>query len=342
MVSIVVPVYNMGQFLSRAIDSFLMQSEKRIEIIICNNNSTDDTESIVQSYDDTRIVYIRHDTNIGMVNNFNSGLKVARGKYIIFISCDEFLIGEDSLSRRVDLLESDHEVDLVWCGYDFETDAGEIVSFDLKWPEQNIMPAPLTIDALFKDKEATNFRVTTVLFRRQLLAVNNYSNPVFHSGDMYVVLIWLMYSRNAAFISDVLHRSFMHLEHKHDFFGRVSPYLGERDFLLIRFIDEWKSRLIAMNLPIMRYEIILLNRMIGLLPTMATTEFSNFFNYFFFIANRYIVLIVKILSSIISYPLYWFLRLSRTMYLKTRKKLSKSKILRKLLNKKIPPALNHD
>lgn len=333
IVSIIVPVYNMGKFLQRAIDSFLSQSEKRIEIIICNNNSTDNTESIVHSYKDDRIIYIHHDTNIGMVSNFNSGLKIARGKYITLVSCDEFFIGEDSLSRRLELLESNREIDLVWCGYDFETDHGEIVSFKLKWPKQNVLTAPEAIDALLMDKLATNFRITTVLFRRKILVVTNYIIPLFHSGDLFVFLTWLMHSRNAAFISDVLQRSYMHLEHKHDFFGRLSPYLGERDFFLIKFIDEWRSRLIAMGLPIRKYELTVLMRMTKLFPKMAEIEFSNFSHYFYFVIYRYICLGFKTASLIISYPAYTFLRVLRLAYLRLRRKLSKSITLRKILKK---------
>ena len=333
IVSIIVPVYNMGKFLERSIDSFLSQSEKRIEIIICNNNSTDNTELIVNSYKDDRIIFINHETNIGMINNFNSGLGIARGKYITLVSCDEFCIGEDSLSRRLELLESNREIDLVWCGYDFEKDDGNIVSFELKWPKKNILTAPEAIDAVFMDKQATNFRITTVLFRREILSIINYRMPLVHSGDLPIVLTWLLHSRNAAYISDVLHRSYMHSDHKHDFFERVGSYLGERDFLLIRFIDEWRPRLIAMNLPIIKYELTLLMRMTRLLPRMSLTESSNFSNYSYFTFTRYIALGFRTVSLLILYPSYILLGVLQRTYLRVRGKLSQSRVLRKIFKK---------
>ncbi len=116
LVSIIVPVYNMGRFLPRAIESFLSQSLKDFEIIICDNNSTDNTSEIVRRYHDERIRYIKNDSNIGMVANFNNGLSEARGKYITLISCDEFMLNPDSLQRRVALLEKGIGIDFVWCG----------------------------------------------------------------------------------------------------------------------------------------------------------------------------------------------------------------------------------
>jgi glycosyltransferase involved in cell wall biosynthesis len=60
-VSIILPTYNGSKYLRQAIDSCLKQTYKNIELIIVDDGSTDGSPKIIRSYNDSRIIYIRHE-----------------------------------------------------------------------------------------------------------------------------------------------------------------------------------------------------------------------------------------------------------------------------------------
>lgn len=91
-VSIIVPVYNTQKFLNRALDSILAQSEDKLELIIIDDGSTDNSGNICDNYarKDTRIKVI-HQNNQGVSAARNQGLDAASGKYIMFADSDDEL-----------------------------------------------------------------------------------------------------------------------------------------------------------------------------------------------------------------------------------------------------------
>ena len=92
LVSIIVPVYNMRQYLQKCVDSLTKQSYKNIEIILVNDGSTDDSGALCDecAKKDARIRVI-HKSNGGLSSARNAGLDIARGDYISFVDSDDFL-----------------------------------------------------------------------------------------------------------------------------------------------------------------------------------------------------------------------------------------------------------
>ena len=90
--TVIIPAYNSGKTISRAIDSVLLQSVKDFEILIIDDASGDDTVEIVGKYaeDDARIRLYQQNTNRGAGIARSEGLKLARGKYIAFLDADDF------------------------------------------------------------------------------------------------------------------------------------------------------------------------------------------------------------------------------------------------------------
>ncbi|MCT7990061.1 glycosyltransferase family 2 protein [Laspinema olomoucense] len=90
-VSIGMPVYNGARFLQEALDSLLAQTFTDFELIISDNASTDETETICHKYakQDARICYIQQSKNIGAAANFQFVLEQARGEYFMWFACDD-------------------------------------------------------------------------------------------------------------------------------------------------------------------------------------------------------------------------------------------------------------
>lgn len=88
-ISVVMPAYNAEKYITEAIDSILNQTYTDFEFIIINDGSTDNTEDIILSYKDERIVYLKNEKNSGIVYTLNRGLDVARGEYIARMDSDD-------------------------------------------------------------------------------------------------------------------------------------------------------------------------------------------------------------------------------------------------------------
>ena len=89
-VSIIVPVYNTSKYLNSCIKSLLQQTLEDIEIILINDGSTDESESIIKKYKDKRIKYISK-KNEGIGKTRNLGIDTATGEYLSFIDSDDYI-----------------------------------------------------------------------------------------------------------------------------------------------------------------------------------------------------------------------------------------------------------
>jgi glycosyltransferase involved in cell wall biosynthesis len=90
-VSIGMPVYNAEDYIREAIDSLLNQSFQDFELIISDNASIDGTGEICRAYmkEDKRVRYIRQQTNIGVIENFQFVLNEAKGQYFMWAAGDD-------------------------------------------------------------------------------------------------------------------------------------------------------------------------------------------------------------------------------------------------------------
>jgi glycosyltransferase involved in cell wall biosynthesis len=92
MVSICIPVFNGENFLANCINSILEQDYDNFEILIVDNCSTDSTRSIIVSYEDNRIRYIKNEFNIGSLKNFSKCIENAIGDYFVLLPHDDILL----------------------------------------------------------------------------------------------------------------------------------------------------------------------------------------------------------------------------------------------------------
>jgi glycosyltransferase involved in cell wall biosynthesis len=87
LVSVIIPVYNGAKFIKEAIESIFKQNYDPMEIIVIDDGSTDDTSSIVQSFQDIR--YIRQD-NLGCAAARNNGITESTGELLAFLDADDY------------------------------------------------------------------------------------------------------------------------------------------------------------------------------------------------------------------------------------------------------------
>ncbi len=91
--SIIVPVYNVSNYVKECIESLLDIQNNKIEIIVVDDGSTDDSLTIIESFCDNRIKVIKkHNTGYG--DSMNSGIRAAKGEYIAFLESDDKAVPE--------------------------------------------------------------------------------------------------------------------------------------------------------------------------------------------------------------------------------------------------------
>jgi glycosyltransferase involved in cell wall biosynthesis len=99
--SIIISVYNLEKYISKAIDSVLSQNFNNYEIIIINDGSTDNTWSILEQYaiSHDNINIVNNEKNIGLGASRNVGLSICKGQYILFLDGDDYLYDNSTLER---------------------------------------------------------------------------------------------------------------------------------------------------------------------------------------------------------------------------------------------------
>ena len=97
LVTILMPVYNGGEYLLSSIESILKQTYRDFEFLIINDCSTDNSMEIVRSFNDARIVMHSNSLNMGQTKSLNVGLRIAKGRYIVVNDADDL-----SLPQRIE------------------------------------------------------------------------------------------------------------------------------------------------------------------------------------------------------------------------------------------------
>lgn len=177
-ITILIPTYNRSSYLEKAIQSALSQSYTNIAVVVSDNASTDDTETVSAKYvHDHRFTYFRHPENIGMVRNWRYALdNIIDSEYVLILSDDDELIDDDYLKAVSALLER-NECDLVFSN-------GKIAYVDkdcFEIMEQNFSDGIQDGDLLALSKESIKpqaFTLCNVVFKVDTLKkLNAFNNP---------------------------------------------------------------------------------------------------------------------------------------------------------------------
>lgn len=118
-VSVIISTHNRCKLLPRAIESVLGQNYQDFELLIVSDGSSDDTEAIVNLYNDKRLRFFQHEASKGASAARNTGLQASTGEYIAFLDDDDEWL-PTKLQKQVQLLLSVSEnVGLVYCWMDY-------------------------------------------------------------------------------------------------------------------------------------------------------------------------------------------------------------------------------
>lgn len=112
-ISVLIPTYNYAQYLDEAVQSVINQTYQDFELIVIDNNSSDNTAYVLSKYENNpKIKIITNNKNIGMAQNWNKCILESSGEYIKFLNADDFLESR-CLEKLAKVLDDDLSISLV-------------------------------------------------------------------------------------------------------------------------------------------------------------------------------------------------------------------------------------
>ncbi|MBQ9118860.1 MAG: glycosyltransferase [Lachnospiraceae bacterium] len=155
LITIIVPVYKVEEYIHRCVDSLLRQTYPNLEIILVDDGSPDNCPVICDEYaaKDDRILVI-HKENGGLSDARNAGLEVAKGKYIGFVDSDDYV--QDDMYEKLYRAAVKCRADIVVCG--LYTEQGEkLVMEEAPRDEMKILSGEEAQLLLLQDKDMKNY-----------------------------------------------------------------------------------------------------------------------------------------------------------------------------------------
>lgn len=164
LISIIVPIYNVQDYLPRCMESILSQSYDNIEVLLVDDGSTDDSGKIVDQYaaKDSRVRAF-HQRNQGISAARNCGLDAMSGDYVMFVDGDDFV--EKDYCRDAVSMALEHQVDIVAFG------------FNKYWPHRDTYTPLKTREPRLMDRETA---IKELIVRRDVM-FNYIWNKIFAS-----------------------------------------------------------------------------------------------------------------------------------------------------------------
>ena len=117
LVSFIIATYNRANYICEAVRSILKQKYTNIEVIVIDDDSTDNTCELLKNAFKDRIIYYSNSKNMGPAFSRNIGLDFAKGKYIGLLDSDDILYDENHTQIAVDVMENDAEISIFSCDF---------------------------------------------------------------------------------------------------------------------------------------------------------------------------------------------------------------------------------
>jgi glycosyltransferase involved in cell wall biosynthesis len=171
MISFGIPVRNGARFIRRALESLEAQDFHDFEVIVCDNQSTDETGDIVKEFArrDPRFRYCLNETNIGQLDNFNRVFRLSSGRYFRWVGVDDWL--EPSCARRcVEALETSPDCIGVFTYWKKADDEGnqEIVTYK-RHPVESRLLLPRMTSMLWQQQIPIGIDTVYSILRRSMV-----------------------------------------------------------------------------------------------------------------------------------------------------------------------------
>jgi glycosyltransferase involved in cell wall biosynthesis len=180
-ISVLIPLYNMENFIAQAIESVLEQTFSDLELIIVDNCSTDRSITIARHYEsDKRVKIFQNSENIGAVRNWNQCMLYASGEYLKFLFADDYF-KKNALEEFIKPFEADQSVSLVIAPREFLFDNGSMTKYPLSF--SGFKKGSDVIKEIFFSDNILG-EPTFIMFRKKDMNIGLFNIHIVWSGDI--------------------------------------------------------------------------------------------------------------------------------------------------------------
>jgi len=121
--SVVIPTYNCAEFLERALKTVFSQTYQNFEVIVVDNSSTDNTNNVLKSFADNRLIVIKVNNHGNIAYSRNKGIRISKGNWVAFLDSDD-VWKTNKLEKAKDAINHNPQFILV-CHDEWHVDNGE-------------------------------------------------------------------------------------------------------------------------------------------------------------------------------------------------------------------------
>jgi len=205
-VTVLMPVYNGEKYLHEAIESILNQTFTDFEFLIINDGSTDNSISIIESYNDSRIRLINNEKNLGLIDTLNNGIDLAKGEYIARMDCDDISLLK-RLEKQIDFLKKNPSACLVATHIALIDENGNSVGY---WSEDMKTVSISQIKSMIPEENCIAH--PTVMIKKEVVKAIKYNKAFKHNEDWGLWLTLLSQGYALAKVDEPLLKYRIHSE----------------------------------------------------------------------------------------------------------------------------------
>ncbi len=209
-ISIIIPVYNVEEYLRECLDSVLNQDFTDIELVCIDDCSTDGSLAILLDYKekDKRIIVVENRNNIGLGATRNVGIDIAQGEYLYFLDSDDYLYSSDAL-RKMHLVAEKNDLEMLCFSSKTIVEDDSLIGKNFDANKKHMYPSIMSgIDSFVELVDHNEYRspVWTYLYSRRFIVDNRilFFTDMAHE-DLSFSFRAHLNAKRVRIISDVLH-----------------------------------------------------------------------------------------------------------------------------------------
>lgn len=203
-ISVIIPIYNVGEYLSRCLSSVSYQSFKDFEVIMVDDSSTDNSPQIAtefeNKYPNFRLV---HNPSKGVSSARNLGVSLARGEYVAFVDSDDYI--DVNYLKYLYTSAKENDADVVHCNYGlYYIESGLVRPVIIRKPRVKIMSNLEMAEHTISDFCMRSY-LWNKLWRKSLFTDNNITFPEMRYEDIATTSRLLYFANKGVVINKVLY-----------------------------------------------------------------------------------------------------------------------------------------
>lgn len=245
------PTYNVESFISECIDSILCQTVQADEILVIDDCSTDKTVSIVESFQNEKIILVKKDKKRGLINSLNLGFLMAKGKYIARVDGDD-INHKSRFEKQLNVLLNNNQIKACGSWLACFGDSEKVIKHleyhdDIK--SQLLLTCSMSLGCVMLEKEAySDFKFNDVMLHVEdydFWAQSIFSNKVYNIQE--VLYYYRIHEKQVS-------TTFKKIQLKNDFRIRLSLF-KKLNYCLDTYSDSFIDKILNSKKEITKIEI---------------------------------------------------------------------------------------